>query len=394
MSDGPASHGSPGPAAIAATFHPAARVAVSPLRKAARAPTTEAGLSPSADAPSGVSSMPASRCEASSFGKTRALGVPSRPSARTARSLAISRAASESMRLARVSIEPASPANRVAEVVAARPRSSPRKTRFRSRARITSHPRSTYSTVRAWVAERFAWERIAKRSRLQRATYPPGSPPCRARPPSSELKALVRTGAGSGGRNATGDAIRLLGDVCIGSTWTCVGAARAAAGAHSGACSATGDAPHALAPTQSSTGARALIARYSASLVRPCRKWGTLIDVDAEQTIAGPGFRPRAGGKSELQRVGCRVTPGGGNAEESATENRPPCPSPRGERTVRVKRRGKSPPRGRQRTRHGKPHPEQGRIGRHRDRKVATERLVRRLRVGCSRPPATGVLEE
>src|SRR5258708_39184913 len=29
-------------------------------------------------------------------------------------------------------------------------------------------------------------------------------------------------------------------------------------------------------------------------------------------------------GKSELHRVRCRVTPGGGNAEESATENRPP----------------------------------------------------------------------
>jgi hypothetical protein len=31
-----------------------------------------------------------------------------------------------------------------------------------------------------------------------------------------------------------------------------------------------------------------------------------------------------AGGKSELHRARCRVTPGGGNAEESATEKRPP----------------------------------------------------------------------
>jgi hypothetical protein len=30
------------------------------------------------------------------------------------------------------------------------------------------------------------------------------------------------------------------------------------------------------------------------------------------------------GGKSELHRARCRVTPGGGNAEESATENKPP----------------------------------------------------------------------
>ena len=59
----------------------------------------------------------------------------------------------------------------------------------------------------------------------------------------------------------------------------------------------------------------------------------------------------RAGGKSELHRVRCRVTPGGGTAEESATEKRPPSsssPQPRDAappRKVRVKRRGKSPPR-------------------------------------------------
>jgi len=31
-----------------------------------------------------------------------------------------------------------------------------------------------------------------------------------------------------------------------------------------------------------------------------------------------------AGGKSELRRAGCRVTPGEGNLKESATENIPP----------------------------------------------------------------------
>ncbi len=33
-----------------------------------------------------------------------------------------------------------------------------------------------------------------------------------------------------------------------------------------------------------------------------------------------------SGGKSELHRTGCRLTAGGGNPEDSATENRPPAP--------------------------------------------------------------------
>ena len=61
----------------------------------------------------------------------------------------------------------------------------------------------------------------------------------------------------------------------------------------------------------------------------------------------------------------CRVMPGRGNPTESATENKPPvtpqlaldC------RQVRVKRWGKSPPRGWQQRRHGKPHLEQRQIG-------------------------------
>ena len=58
--------------------------------------------------------------------------------------------------------------------------------------------------------------------------------------------------------------------------------------------------------------------------------------------------------------VRCRVTPGGGDPRDSATESRPPdCASRKG----RVKGWGKSPPRGRQRKRHGKPHREQDRIG-------------------------------
>ena len=56
-----------------------------------------------------------------------------------------------------------------------------------------------------------------------------------------------------------------------------------------------------------------------------------------------------------------RVTPARGDPRESATEIRPPA----GLRTgrARVKRWGKSPPRRRQRRRHGKPRQEQGQIG-------------------------------
>ena len=54
----------------------------------------------------------------------------------------------------------------------------------------------------------------------------------------------------------------------------------------------------------------------------------------------------------------CRVTPGRGDPRESAAENKPPSAL-----KARVKRWGKSPPRFRQRKRHGKPHREQCRIG-------------------------------
>ena len=64
-------------------------------------------------------------------------------------------------------------------------------------------------------------------------------------------------------------------------------------------------------------------------------------------------------------KEGCRVTPGGGNPRESATEKsllrclRPAA----GGSGVMVKRWGKSPPRTWQQGRYGKPHPEQCRIG-------------------------------
>src|SRR5947209_19067302 len=60
--------------------------------------------------------------------------------------------------------------------------------------------------------------------------------------------------------------------------------------------------------------------------------------------------------------IRCRITSGEGDLRESATENEPPCFA-FGLRRVRVKRCGKSAPRLRQRSRHGKPHREQNRIG-------------------------------
>ncbi len=71
-------------------------------------------------------------------------------------------------------------------------------------------------------------------------------------------------------------------------------------------------------------------------------------------------------GKSGLQKARCRVTPGGGNPRDSATENRQLwshlwCAFVTAK--VMVKRWGKSPPRERQRKRHGKPHREQCQIG-------------------------------
>ncbi len=97
--------------------------------------------------------------------------------------------------------------------------------------------------------------------------------------------------------------------------------------------------------------------------VAETRSAGHIGAVDAARAIAGHRRHGGTGGKSELHRARCRVTPGGGNAEESATERKPPSLCPSASPTVRVKGRGKSPPRPRQRGWHGKPHREQGRIG-------------------------------
>ncbi len=59
----------------------------------------------------------------------------------------------------------------------------------------------------------------------------------------------------------------------------------------------------------------------------------------------------------------CRVTPGGGDPRESATESTPPLRLGTSGRAARVKRCGKSAPRRRQRRRQGKPHREQDQVG-------------------------------
>ena len=93
----------------------------------------------------------------------------------------------------------------------------------------------------------------------------------------------------------------------------------------------------------------------------------------------------------------CRITSGGREPRESATENRPPRRVAYA--AARVKRCGKSAPRRRQRRRHGKPHREQDRIGTARGFARASAERLRSMsrsavRVGCWRRRATGVQEE
>jgi len=90
----------------------------------------------------------------------------------------------------------------------------------------------------------------------------------------------------------------------------------------------------------------------------------------------------------------CRLTAGGGNPRESATESKPPT----GLRpAARVKGCGKSAPRLRQRRRHGKPHREQDQIGATCRTSLIWGRQAgfrAAARVGRARRPATGVPDE
>ena len=81
----------------------------------------------------------------------------------------------------------------------------------------------------------------------------------------------------------------------------------------------------------------------------------------------GSSGNRRAEESPDSTRQRCRVTPGGGNPRDSATENRPPWSNRRFTfarmARVRVKRCGKSAPGDWQPDPHGKPHREQCRIG-------------------------------
>src|SRR6202021_3145994 len=80
----------------------------------------------------------------------------------------------------------------------------------------------------------------------------------------------------------------------------------------------------------------------------------------ARQSLSLPG---KDGGKSGLRRARCQVTPGGRESTESATERYRLSAAQAA--PVRVKWCGKSAPRWWQHQRHGKPHLEQGQIGKH-----------------------------
>ncbi len=94
--------------------------------------------------------------------------------------------------------------------------------------------------------------------------------------------------------------------------------------------------------------------------------FGQQADINARSGgwMAAPGRDPGEESPGSME-TRCRVTPGGGDPRESATESKPPsgisgfalC------LRVRVKGCGKSAPQGRQRFWHGKPHLEQDQVG-------------------------------
>jgi hypothetical protein len=104
--------------------------------------------------------------------------------------------------------------------------------------------------------------------------------------------------------------------------------------------------------------------------------------------LRGPG--EESPGSMEAR---CRVTPGGGDPRDSATEKRPPAPGRDLGPPARVKRCGKSAPRPRRRGRHGKPHREQDQIGAARGLRLPAG-FRAAARVGRARRRATGVPEE
>jgi len=93
---------------------------------------------------------------------------------------------------------------------------------------------------------------------------------------------------------------------------------------------------------------------------QPCGRYPNLAMPDGRMAALRLARGEESPGSTEVR---CRVTPGGGDPRESATESTPPaCPASTG-RAARVKRCGKSAPRRRQRRRQGKPHREQDQVG-------------------------------
>src|SRR5207302_10984709 len=105
----------------------------------------------------------------------------------------------------------------------------------------------------------------------------------------------------------------------------------------------------------------------------------------------------KGGGKSELQRVAGWITSRRGNATDSATENKPPTPTP----TLSESEGGSGGRQGRngavrahrvprERRRHGKPPAEQDEIGKRWNRPFP----LLSFRVGCSITAETRVTDE
>ncbi|SOC40315.1 hypothetical protein SAMN05892877_107122 [Rhizobium subbaraonis] len=109
----------------------------------------------------------------------------------------------------------------------------------------------------------------------------------------------------------------------------------------------------------------------------------------AGQPPSASAERPRGEESPGSTETRCRITSGGGDPRESATESRPPSHA-----RVRVKGWGKSPPRTWRHGRHGKPHREQDRIGMTRAAQAAQPVSGPVIRVGCTRPGASPVPDE
>jgi len=139
-------------------------------------------------------------------------------------------------------------------------------------------------------------------------------------------------------------------------------------------------------------------ARFAAIEAHPISSHARRSDGRSPFGLAVDG-REESPGSTEAR---CRVTPGGGDPRESATETyrqaRSSLGSPHGTAwAARVKWCGKSAPRRRQRRRQGKPHREQDQVGAAGgpvSAGIAGRASRAAARVGCARRPATGVPEE